>query len=57
MNETAKEILGNVGLSHIDVTRALGKYSVAIQQMIAIARAVNFNCKVLIPSARRLRPA
>ena len=48
MNETAKEILGNVGLSHIDVTRALGKYSVAIQQMIAIARAVNFNCKVLI---------
>ena len=35
MNETAKEILANVGLSHIDVTRALGKYSVAIQQRIA----------------------
>ena len=43
-----KKLLATVGLSHIDVTRALGKYSVAIQQMIAIARAVNFNCKVLI---------
>lgn len=32
----------------IDVTRTLGDYSVAIQQMVAIARAVNFNCKVLI---------
>ena len=48
MNQKAKEILAWVGLEGIDVTRTLGDYSVAIQQMVAIARAVNFNCKVLI---------
>ena len=48
MNQKAREILSWVGLEDIDVTRALGEYSVAIQQMVAIARAVNFNCKVLI---------
>jgi monosaccharide-transporting ATPase len=48
MNDRSAEILQGVGLSNIDVTRALGEYSVAIQQMVAIARAVNFNCKVLI---------
>lgn len=48
MNKEAREALGNVGLDNIDVTRSLGEYSVAIQQMVAIARAVNFNCKVLI---------
>src|SRR5574344_2307338 len=48
MIETAKKILADVGLEKIDVTRTLGEYSVAIQQMVAIARAVNFNCKVLI---------
>lgn len=48
MNQKAKEILAWVGLENIDVTRSLGEYSVAIQQMVAIARAVRFNCKVLI---------
>ena len=48
MNQKAREILSWVGLEDIDVTRSLGEYSVAIQQMVAIARAVNFNCKVLI---------
>ncbi|MBR1404119.1 MAG: sugar ABC transporter ATP-binding protein [Treponema sp.] len=48
MNEQAREILAWVGLEDIDVKRALGEYSVAIQQMVAIARAVHFNCKVLI---------
>lgn len=48
MIETAKKILADVGLEKIDVTRTLGEYSVAIQQMVAIARAVNFKCKVLI---------
>ncbi len=47
MNRTAKEVLAQVGLD-IDVTRSLGDYSVAIQQMVAIARAVHFDCKVLI---------
>lgn len=48
MNEKARELLAWVGLDDIDVTKALGEYSVAVQQMVAIARAVNFNCKVLI---------
>jgi len=48
MNARAQESLKTVGLGNIDVTRALGEYSVAIQQMVAIARAVDINCKVLI---------
>ncbi len=48
MNKTAKEVLAKVGLDKIDVTKSLGDYSVAVQQMVAIARAVNFDCKVLI---------
>jgi simple sugar transport system ATP-binding protein len=32
----------------MDVTDALGEYSVAIQQMVAIARAVDTNAKVLV---------
>ena len=48
MNKRAVEVLATVGLENIDVTKTLGDYSVAIQQMVAIARAVDFNCKVLI---------
>jgi len=48
MNEKAREILHYVGLENIDVTKTLGDYSVAIQQMIAIARAVQADCQVLI---------
>ncbi len=47
MNSKAKEIMDNLGIS-IDVTRTLENYSLAIQQMIAIARAVDMDCKVLI---------
>lgn len=32
----------------IDVTKNLEEYSLALQQMIAIARAVDMDCKVLI---------
>lgn len=48
MNERTTAILKGVGLTNIDVTKSLGEYSVAIQQMVAIARAINFDCKVLI---------
>jgi simple sugar transport system ATP-binding protein len=48
MNKRAQAILASVGLSNIDVTKSLGEYSVAIQQMVAIARAVDIKCKVLI---------
>ena len=36
MNEQAKKVLTEVGLVDIDVTKSLGDYSVAIQQMVAI---------------------
>lgn len=39
MNELASQALGRLGLE-LDVTRPLGSYSVAIQQMVAIARAL-----------------
>ena len=33
---------------HVDVTMAIENYSIAIQQMLAIARAVDMSAKVLI---------
>ena len=49
MNRQAKEILLRVLGMDIDVTRTLGDYSVAIQQMVAIARALEIElAQVLI---------
>ena len=47
MNKKSVEILGNLNIE-IDVTKSLEHYSLAIQQMIAIARAVDMSAKVLI---------
>lgn len=47
MNRKAGEILINLNI-HIDVSKPLSNYSVAIQQMVAIARAVDISSKVLI---------
>ena len=47
MNKKAKEVLTNLNID-IDVTINLENYSVAIQQMIAIARAVDVQAKVVI---------
>lgn len=47
MNQKAREMLGGLNIQ-IDVTKALENYSVAIQQMVAIARAVDVSAKVLI---------
>lgn len=47
MNKKSGEILENLDI-HIDVTRTLDNYSIALQQMIAIARAVDMSAKVLI---------
>ncbi|MDF2512608.1 MAG: sugar transporter ATP-binding protein [Herbinix sp.] len=47
MNKRSKEILMNLDID-IDVAVALENYSLAIQQMIAIARAVDMSAKVLI---------
>ena len=47
MNRKAKELLKGLKIE-IDVTKAIENYSIALQQMIAIARAVDMSAKVLI---------
>jgi len=47
MCKKAKEVFDNLDIN-IDVTITLGNYSVAVQQMVAIARAVDISSKVLI---------
>ena len=47
INQRAAELLKRLNLGHIDVTKTLDSYSVAVQQMIAIARAVHIKAKVL----------
>jgi monosaccharide-transporting ATPase len=47
MNRVARELLAQYGLD-IDVTAQLDRFSVAVQQVIAIARAVDLSGKVLI---------
>lgn len=47
MNQKAKEILEGLNID-VDVTKPLENYSVAIQQMVAIARAVDVSARVLI---------
>ena len=47
MNKKAKKIMDDLDIN-VDVTKTLENYSLAIQQMIAIARAVDMDCKALI---------
>lgn len=47
MNRRSAEILGRLNIN-IDVTRTLSNYSIAIQQMVAIARVLDSSSKVLI---------
>ena len=48
LNEHARLMLRNYGLEEIDVATELGTHSIAVQQIIAIARAVELSAKVLI---------
>lgn len=48
MNRRAKKVLSERLNIHIDVTKILSSYSTAIQQMVAIARAVDISSGVLI---------
>ena len=47
MTAKSNRIIKSLDLD-IDVTKNLEEYSLALQQMIAIARAVDMDCKVLI---------
>ncbi len=46
-SKRSQKIMDELGIS-VDVTQNLENYSLAIQQMVAIARAVDMECKVLI---------
>ena len=46
-NRRSQQLMDELGIS-VDVTQNLENYSLAIQQMVAIARAVDMDCKVLI---------
>ncbi|MEA3337208.1 MAG: sugar ABC transporter ATP-binding protein [Chloroflexota bacterium] len=47
MNRQAEEILARMNID-VDVTETLGMYPVALQQMVAIARALEISAKILI---------
>jgi len=47
VHRRARELLARIGLN-IDVTQLLSTYSVAVQQLVAIARALGVESKVLI---------
>ena len=47
MNEKAAEMLGSLGIP-ASPTQELASCSIAVQQMIAIARAIDMDCKILI---------
>src|SRR5262249_39848470 len=47
MRARAQAALDRLGLN-LDVDRALGAYSIALQQMVAIARAVDAKARVLV---------
>ncbi|NLM12008.1 MAG: sugar ABC transporter ATP-binding protein [Clostridiaceae bacterium] len=47
INKKAKELLNDLNLD-IDVTKTLDSFPVAVQQMVAIARAIDIEAKVLI---------
>ncbi|MBK9714936.1 MAG: sugar ABC transporter ATP-binding protein [Kouleothrix sp.] len=47
MNREAGELLGRLGVS-VDVTQPLMNLNIAIQQMVAIARAVSFESKLVV---------
>lgn len=47
MNRESEELLGGLGI-HVDVTQPLMSLNVAVQQMVAIARAVSFQSKLVV---------
>lgn len=47
MHQQSRELLSHLDI-HIDVTAALENYSIAVQQMVSIARAVDMSARILI---------
>jgi galactofuranose transport system ATP-binding protein len=47
MERESRELLGRLGMS-VDVTQPLNRLTIALQQMVAIARAVSFKSKLVV---------
>ncbi|HEX8867885.1 MAG TPA: sugar ABC transporter ATP-binding protein [Lentzea sp.] len=47
MRERAAEVLSRIGV-HIDPASSLGEHPIAVQQLVAIARAIAVDCRVLV---------
>jgi simple sugar transport system ATP-binding protein len=47
MNRRARQVMDGIGVD-VDVAKPLEGYSIAVQQMVAIARAIDISAKVLI---------
>ena len=47
MNQRSREVMANIGVD-VDVEKPLEVYSIAIQQMVAIGRAIDISANVLI---------
>ncbi|MGI6070212.1 MAG: sugar ABC transporter ATP-binding protein [Blautia sp.] len=47
MIKDAEEVLNDMGI-HVDVTKPLKEYGTAVQQMVAIGRAISINAKLVI---------
>lgn len=47
MKQRAQQIMDDLKIN-VDASNILGNYSLAVQQMVAIARAVDMNCRLLI---------
>ncbi|KOV82808.1 sugar ABC transporter ATP-binding protein [Nocardia sp. NRRL S-836] len=47
MRKRAAEVLSRIGV-HIDPASSLGEHPIAVQQLVAIARAIAIDCRVLV---------
>jgi simple sugar transport system ATP-binding protein len=47
MRKRAAEVLSRIGV-HIDPASSLGEHPIAVQQLVAIARAITIDCRVLV---------
>ena len=48
MKNNAEAVLHDIGISNIDVSETLNKYSIAVQQMVSIARAISIEAKLVV---------
>ncbi|OWZ83031.1 sugar ABC transporter ATP-binding protein [Natranaerobius trueperi] len=48
LNKESEQLLLELGIRNVDVTRPVKEYSIAVQQMVEIARILSMNCDIII---------